>query len=131
MTETVTKLIETSLSQAGFTPIEEYDSDTVSAEYTAYWQIAEISLGELNFDGSTAECSADFEIKVHALGAKRDFSDKKTLEQMVQSAASYLIFSSSLIVKKLCCGGVSKNMRLGRLEYEMSITLCTSIKKGA
>jgi hypothetical protein len=131
MTDTVIKLTEKSLSQAGFTPIEDYCASSSAADYPAYWRISGISLGGLCTSSSSTECSADVDVTVRMMGAKKDFSDKETLEKMAQNAAKDMIFSSTQAVKKLCFGDVSRNVTMGRLEYTMSIRYCISIRKGA
>jgi hypothetical protein len=129
MTEDIKELIESALSSAGFTPSEDY-AGSLQADHPAFWRIKKISLGELS-TGRVTECSADFEISVRIMGAKRDFSDSAALKQMAQKAVQTLIFSSEMIVKAVNLGEIYRNMQTGRLEFPLDVTVCASIKKGA
>lgn len=132
LTDKVRSLIEDQLAAVGFTAVEDYDEckdERLGMKYLAYWRVKEISLSELK-QGAVSECSADFTVEVRMFGAKRGFYDRAQLAKMAEGFTARLIFTSSMIVKKLSCGDVCRNMRLGRLEYPITVKLCTSIKQG-
>lgn len=132
MTGKVKKIIERELSRAGFSAAEEYSvcaDERLEMKYIAYWRIKEISLGEMKI-GSPSGCAAEFTAEVRMFGARRAFNDRAELMEKAEKFMSELFFSSTMIVKKICCGEVLRDMRLGRLEYPLTVTLCTTVKRG-
>lgn len=134
LTDKVRSLIEDQLAAVGFTAVEDYGeckgkNERLGMKYLAYWRVKEISLSDMK-QASVSECSADFTVEVRMFGAKRGFYDRARLAQMAEGFNTRLIFTSSMIVKKLSCGDICRNMQLGRLEYPITVKLCTSIKQG-
>jgi hypothetical protein len=132
LTEDIEKLIESRLSEAGFSVAEDYTECAEiknRAANPAFWRIKEISLGEM-LSGADSECSADFTAEVRMFGKKCGFKDRAELIRSAEKFASALIFSSTAIVRNLKLSDVRRDLQLGRLEYTVTATLSIGLKKG-
>ena len=83
---------------------------------------------ELTVSGDSPQCSAAVTMRIRAIGAKAGFFDAEKLITMTENAAAAILFSSDIIVKKLVCGELQKNMPTGRLEQTVELTALTTIE---
>lgn len=116
------------LTAAGFTPKTEYVGDIrdrpLGAEtyFPAFMRVVKEELDEFK-GGSASECRAEVTVNVRLLGDKKGFADAETLAQMCEQAIGRAYMTGQMIVKKAVLGEFRRNMQLGRLEREMSVTL--------
>ena len=61
---------------------------------------------------------------------KEVFLHAEELEEMTEDAVMRLYLLEDMLIKKIVCGGVKKNMTLGRLEQTIEFTAVVTVGMG-
>ncbi|MCD8095930.1 MAG: hypothetical protein LUE12_07365 [Ruminococcus sp.] len=135
ISQTVTDYISERLTEAGFSPCKIYEADlglktngAMSAEYPALITVNKVSLNQYSKAASDL-CRAEVSLNVQCFGSKKGFYDADALQEMTETALSEILFNSEMIISKLSCSQIKKNIKYGRLEQDFDTILITSIEQ--
>lgn len=134
LTDGVIESISSKLTASGLTVMKEYIDDIGSAaanSFPAFIRVERVELCELiQTRNDERRCSAEVTLRIRALGSAAGFFGAQQLSAKTENAIMRIYLSEDMIVKKVVCGGIEKNMSLGRLERIIELTAVTAVGMG-